>query len=784
MPAPRRPRPSPNRNPTPPPAVPLGQLVHEHEDRLRSLPGKPDKQTLRKLWQQLDTQHGQRPDYVLWRLLQDRGFPPAKRQDTADLMLRCLRSDVSAQWTAVPLLPDLLEQTSLPANKRDAITAAARQRTVPGKQALSPLAKAPHSSALFLWIARSLTESESPGLLADLAMALGKALPDWKLGKRPDLSFWTAESTAWPVTQSWFARQLAESIVRVVKCQVAGGFQLPTAEQASWQLTAWMLLRDSHTGGQGQGSTRQRETELLLDAAAIVRATGDHPQAARLTALALHLVPERMSDSLQQRCRVAAWHLMEAGLVSSTTSQPAFDELPFPGEPAASEAGKAAARQYLDEADPAQPFLVKEVAEAPEWAVLRQAGLSLQHPLAALSWIARKAQSYALKKQWDLLNATLQLAIRHGRLTTWGRLLPHLPPTADALLQYVATIRTSQRRMPFLRNALIWKDWTRHLRAAWGRLPESEAALDAEQAFLLHETLLDRETTLQRCLPANLRLESLRHWHSRHQPSRLVLTLADSLREFQHLEHQRQIELWSLASEWKERAALANQVWISLVLRGTPDQGRYSLIIQGPAGRVIEQERIRMPAPGVPTSNWQPLWERMVQITGQMGAETPAVVLALDEQLESESWLAGLQAAGMTLPVYLIPSWEWAFRVMREPAGASLPGERFKADQAPDSTPPSAPLPAGTALLTVGNKPADTRTRWNRASTEDAVSPPVQVRSLALGAYDCIISQGEVLRGEFKDDLIRLCLAQFTRQFETCGLGRFGLPQTAPQRTD
>lgn len=777
MPVPRRPRPSPNRNPTPAPAVPLGQIVHEHESKLLSLPGKPDKQTLRKHWQQLDTQHGQRPDYLLWRLLQDRGFPPAKRQDTADLMLRSLRSDLPAQWAAVSLLPDLLAQPSLPGNKRDAIVTAIRQRTTAGKQALSPLAKAPHSSALFLWIVRSLTAPDTASLLPDLALILGKALPEWKLGKKPDLGFWTAESSAWPVTQSWFVRQMAEAIVRVVKGQIAAPAQPPTAEQASWLLTAWRLLRDSHNAGQGQGSTRQREAELLLDAAALTRASGDPLHAARLTALALHLLPERMSETLQQRCRVAAWHLMEAGLVAGTTTQPAFDELPFPGEPAASEGGKAAAWQYLDEADPTRPFLLKEAAEAPEWQILRQAGLSLQHPLAALSWIARKAQSYALKKQWDLLNAALQLAIRHGRLTTWGRLLPHLPPSSDALLQYATALRASQRRMPFLRSSSLWQDWTRHLRAAWGRLPETAGGLDAEQTFLLHETLLDRETTLCRCLPASLRQESLRHWHSRHQPSRLILILADSFREFQHLEHQRQVELWSVASEWKERAALAHQIWISLVLRGTPDQGRYSLIAQGPSGQIIEQDRIRVSPADASTSSWQPLWKRVVEITEKLGAEISTVVLALDASLQSESLLADLQSAGMTPAVHGVPSWEWAFRVMREQPAVPPPGECFWPDPAVVPAEVPAPPPPGTAVLMAGVKPCDTRTRWNPAAIRGengSVLPPV--RSLALGAYDRIASQGEVMRGEFKDDLVRLSLAQNTRHFEIQGRNRFGLP--------
>lgn len=759
--APRRPRkPQPPARPAAP-TVPLGTVIQAHEQWLSSQPGKPARGALREHWQKLDAQHGPRLDYQIWRELTARDFPPPRRQDPLDLATRALKSpDAVIAWATLALLPDVLQSPALAASaKKEPLLQALQHRMSAGRQTLSPIAATPHATELLLWLARSFLKPGDSQLWPELEALLKAALPDWKLGRKPDLGFWEI-GHAWPITQAQLTRRLALAIHTLATHQLtaetgrAGGL-------APWHFTAWMLLRDARPA---HSPARGIELEILFGAAATARLAGDADQAARLTALALHLLPPQLPEPLQQRCRVAALTLMEAGLMAPPAWRVAFDDLPFPGDPPASEGGQAAARQFLDRDDPTHAQLLREVESDPDWAVLRQAGVVLHHPLGALSWIARKAQSYALKKQTDLLQSAAALATRHHRLTTLARLLPHLPASSERVLAYAQTLRQSQRRMPFLRDVEIWAEWTRALRTAWGRL-EPEAIADPEQLFLLHETLHDREVTLLRVLPLDLRILALRHLHSRKHPSPLVQALVADPRQMQQLEHQRQVELWSVAAEIRERPELAGSVWISLVMRGDAAQGRYSLIVQGPATRVIHQDKLRGQPGSATTLDWKPLIEVILRSVQTVNAEPNQIYFAADTTLGDQPWASLLREAGLSLPVHFIPSWEWTFRVGRESAAPSRPGEYLWPENTTASA-PGLPLPAGTCVLLPGSaEPAHAATRWHSSTPPEDDRPPLTLRSLQVGAHGRIASGLPVQRGGLKDDLVRLSLAQATRQF-------------------
>ncbi|MEN3939690.1 hypothetical protein WJU23_00225 [Prosthecobacter sp. SYSU 5D2] len=759
--APRRPRkPQPPARPAAP-TVPLGMVIQAHDQWLSSQPGKPARGSLREHWQKLDAQHGPRLDYQLWRELTARDFPPPRRQDPLDLATRAMKAqDAVIVWGTLALVPELLQSPALAASaKKEPLLQALQQRLGTGRQALAPIATAPHASALLLWLARSFLKPGEAALWSELETLLKTAQPDWKLGRKPDQGFWE-NGYVWPITQAQLTRRLALAIHTLVQHQMTTDTG-SASSLAAWHFTAWMLLRDARPA---HSPARGMELEILLGAAATARLAGDADQAARLTTLALHLLPPQLPEPLQQRCRVAALTLMEAGLMAPPAWRVAFDDLPFPGDPPASEGGQAAARQFLDRDDAANSQLMREVETDPDWAVLRQAGVVLHHPLGALSWIARKAQSYALKKQHDLLQSAAALATRYHRLTTLARLLPHLPASAERVLGYAQTLRQSQRRMPFLRDPEIWAEWTRALRAAWSKL-EPEAIVDPEQLFLLHETLHDREVTVLRVLPPELRSLALRHLHSRKHPSPLVQALVADPRQMQQLEHQRQVELWSVAAEIRERPELAGSVLISLVLRGEAAQGRYSLIVQGPATRVIHQDKLRGQSGNAAALDWKPLLEVILRSVQTVNAEPNQLYFAVDATLGEQPWAAWLREAGLSLPVSFIPSWEWAFRVGRESVGPARPGEYLWPENTTVSA-PVLPLPAGTCVLLPGStEPAHASTRWHSSTPPEDDRPPLTLRSLQVGAHARIVSGLPVIRGALKEDLVRLSLAQATRQF-------------------
>lgn len=727
-------------------------IVREFDQWRRGQPGKPSRGAIRDYWKQRDQKHGQRPDYLLWRQMLCAESPLERRHDPVELALRALRApDPLIHWAALSLVPSLLQAgPPLPAARREELVKALRARLGGAQRPPAPLPGAPHSCALIVWLCRAAAGEETAVLLKELHALLSTTQPDWKLGRSADLGFLRSE--CWlPVPPAQGVRWLAAAIARLIRQAAV------SPQAAAWHLTAWMLLRDARPP---QSAPRADELEMLLDAAGTARLAGDPHEAARLTALALHLLPPQAPEPLLQRCRAAAWTLAEAGLAAPPSLRVSLDDMAFPGDLPASEKGQEAARLYHDAADASRQSLAEEVAYDPDWQRLRDAGVVLHHPLAALAWIGRKAQSHVVKKQHELLNAANALATRHHCLSTTGRILAQAPVSPETVLAYAQTLRQSLRRMPLLRDAVVWQDWTANLRAAWGRL-EADAIHDPESVFLLHETLLDREVTTLRCLPMELRLQALRHLHSRRSPSALVQELESDPRQMQQIEHQRAVELWSIATEMRERPDQAHTVWVSLVLRGDAGAGRYSLLVQGAGGRVQVQGRLRSDKQ---TLDFKPLLHEMVTAVAKVCESPEWVLLALDDALKDQPWAALLHEAGLTVSLAFIPGWEWAFRVLREtPSLEAIPSETLLPEgaQAPAAFPAALPQ---TCVLLDGPATADAETRWTLVGNAPAPDARAQTRrSLSIGAFPRVISLGPLKSGPLSVDLARLSLAQSSR---------------------
>lgn len=621
--------------PAPKPAIsqtPLGQIAQEHEAWRRGLPGKPSRGALREYWRSRDALHGPRADYQLWRTWMCADCPPERRQDSLVLLSQALRSKDQAQVLATLTLAAgwLLQEEA------EASPALVEKVRLQLAEALPRMKKthADPATAWIIWLGTVAAGDRSESMCAIAQQLFKQVDPTWRPGRCPSLPTDDGFPAASRVMTRWVVTALRH---------------LPW--DAAGHQSIWRLQGNLRPAG---ALIRPLEWELLMRAASTARSSGQLADAARLTALGLHLLPDRSPHALRDRATVAAWFLAEQGITPPAAFAVSLDELIFPGEPATSEKGREAVRLYRDEADCFQNDLLMTVATDEDWQILQAAGVSLQHPLAALAWVGRRAQSYLMKKQTDVLRAAAKLCLRHGALSSLARIRAEFPDSAHALLELARGLRESQRRMPLLRD---WQEWQRVamcLRAAWAKLGDAaEFSREEESLFLLHEMLLDQQTTLQHCLPENLRaLQSEASGETR-RPSALIRALNEEPKLMRCLEHQRAVELWSISAELRERTELADCAWISVVTYGSSEaqRTRVSWILQTAAGRRIGHGKLRS------DEDKTMLVQALIASSRELcPAEPRRIILASDVDLLG--WPDDLS-------ITKVASWEAAFRDMR-----------------------------------------------------------------------------------------------------------------------
>ncbi len=610
-----------------PPAFALRLLVAECEAALAALGERPESGVAREFWRGWDARHGGRADFVLWRRVRGAAVFRGRLTEVVEPALRALRGDeVECRWAALSLLP------AIPLEARSGALTEAVRAALRGE---SP-ANASLSVAWVRWLAGAWLGNEAGATLEQGRALFEKLSPGWKAGRALDLSALGSENWL-PVDLSLARRWSASALSRLVR---EGGME----KAGAWTLTAWQLLRDARPAHAGAGAA---EVEMLLNAAGWARAEGQGLESVRLAVLALHLAPERLSDRLLRRCRVAAWAVAEAGLRVPERWQARLETMPFPGDPPQSERGREAALLFEDAEDPACAVLEKEVAVDADWQVLRDAGMATHHPLPMLAWVARKAQAHAVKKQHDLLSAAARLALRHQCLVSAGKLLAVRPGEAALVLELARHWRASWRQMPVLRDEAAWSEATALLRAAWGRL-DLEAFTDEETLFFLHETLCDRAQTTRLRLPEALQVEA---------GSQVALALRSDPRLLSSLEHQRAVELWEVR-EMARREDLSGVVWASVACAGEPGSGRFSLLMAGKNGLCARRMRLER----AESAAWMPALLQAIADGAREVAGTGSPerwLLTLDSVLPATGWSVFAGAL-------LTPSWESAFRLLRE----------------------------------------------------------------------------------------------------------------------
>lgn len=738
-------RSQPNRNRTAPPRapfLPLGEIAAA----LRIPPdiegAKPDRKVRAEVWRQSDKTQGERPDYLLWRHTLCRECPPDKRRDPLELALNALRAnDPQIQWASVALVCAALLQKGGRFQLRDEELAKVRSALQVRLATINPApTHSPHSAALVRWWADvSLGQRQSS--IDQLQAVIADMNPGWRLGRPFSLALQNAELLL-PIRPSLVASTTAKCLRAVLEDQPA---------LAEWKLVVWQWLLASRRAGQ---LPDEEEVMALLDAAQSSRLAGDRVQCARLLALGVQLAPGvvRPSAVAVQRFKSAAWMLAEAGLELPEAYRVSLEELPFPGDPPSTPAGQETALLFVDAADVSLAPLLQEVSEDSGWKQIAEAGQALHHPLAALAWMGKRAQSIAMKKSPAVLDTAARLALKHGCLGSVGRLIQECP-SAELTLDYARAMRESIRRMPFLRDSGAWPQWTALLRLVWGKL-EANAVSDAESLFLLHETMADRPTTAVRSLPQDLRMLTLRHPFGR-RPSRLTLALAEDPSLMRSLEHQRALEHWSLASDARTRPELAKTAWISVVTRGEPAGGKYSLLAIGPAGQVSRCDRLALSKTDRDEMRHAMLAKVIAQAAAEVAPDAEWLLIAQDDTLTGVHWQELMRLEGLCSVPVLIPSWEWASRVLIKAAAE-------KSDVAPEvltsgeSVQSSAEVDAFTerhpsACVLFSEAAVSAATKWAAGT--------VQRRSTHIGLHPLVVATAPC------GDLVRSCLAQSTLLF-------------------
>jgi hypothetical protein len=175
----------------------------------------------------------------------------------------------------------------------------------------------------------------------------------------------------------------------------------------------------------------------------------------------------------------------------------------------------------------------------------------------------------------------------------------------------------------------------------------------------------------------------------------------------------------------------------------------------------MKQGRLRAAAAGEsPDSNT--LIQEIAQAIQQLGTSPEWLLLAADRGLTDLAWQSQFIQAGLSARVCFIPSWEWAFRVIRDKDTAK---EVFFEALVPEATTVQfAPMTITgpmiqACLLLPGRDGADASTRWSVCGRPE--SDETTRRSLSIGWHPMIFSEGLLYPGSFDEDLTRLSLAQF-----------------------
>ncbi len=591
---------------------PLLEILQRHEQWLLDKGSAPTPQALREYWLAEDQRIGPRPDYLLWRIWNVDGV----RLKGPAMQETLLWRQGLAQGYSGPLLA-MAAARALEA--RDAAPREAMQKL---------LLAAPLQPGAVGWL---MEVALGRGSLQSLREAVLREHPSWRVGEALPMSVHA------PVVPRWWRRWMIAALRALV------------GQDPEWLCTLWQTQLQSLWPGQ---TMRWTHWETLLDWGSALRLAGRNDEAGRVFWLALQVLPPRAPQALLQRARAQSWFVAESAMSLPEGLCCEEASLIFPGEPPNTALGEQAQQLYRDERDAFQNWLQAVAAMDEAWRPLRDAALVLHHPQAALAWLSRRAQAQATKGQHALLQAAAQLCLKHGLLASMARIGQWSCSNKALLLQWAQACRRAQQWMPFGRDWKAWEQQAAALRRAWCRLLDEPTSWEEEELFVLQELLLNRAATLGEALP-----EGARPWMEAQDPRSLAQHLKEHWRLTSALEKQRQLEWWSLHSQWRRRPQAEHQAWLSVVSIGEEKSGRRHWLLQTPKRRLHGRFR------AVDAASWQMQLAQWWELLTQDVPELQCLWLATDSKLDS--WP---QADGL---IQQVASWEALFRQQRMGSGPS-----------------------------------------------------------------------------------------------------------------
>jgi hypothetical protein len=630
--------------------APLAQISQQYESWFRAQEKPVPASAQIAFWREQDQLHGQQAEYRLWRSVVQGQWQLPKRVDGVKLVLELLNSRaVEQRWLAVVFFSSLPFSAEL-------------QNQLQPLLAKMPAAQT-RAQELMLWLAQVKVRAAAPEhLLEVLQNWLQREMPEWQLSKSLHAFFKIHSLPSW-LPQRMAYRWLAEALTALVHQQRTTTEPMEM-NLVHWHECAWRLLRQARPA---ELTPRHAEVEMLLDVASSQSLAGKHEMALRLNTLALHFLHPQAPEPLKQRCRARAWSLAEAGVQLPRLCRVELEKMPFPGEAPQSPAGKEQALLFRDAGDVALTRLIElEVKENPDWQLLQASGISLHHPRAALAWVAKRAQSYAVKKQLDVLRAAVRLCQQQGCLWSWAQIRAAFPDSMQAVLEFAQAWRALWRQQPLMLCRTAWQGFQRQLNMAWSRLDDE---LDEEVRFLLHELLTEDLQSPSQRLPEPWSDLLAAHGTNK-PPSPLLLALEEEPRGFSCLEHQRTAEWWSIHQALRDGAALANTCWLSLVFREVPTGVRYSGLFMTSGQRLHLTGQCTLEQLADATGPLaQELEKRLAEAreaaAADGGSELQHITVAGDAA--ARTWLADSLAIQLLngLHVTVTPTWEQAFRSWR-----------------------------------------------------------------------------------------------------------------------
>jgi len=504
------------------------------------------------LWELLDQQFGNRPDYRLWRIVarplflsvQAKQWPPLP-----DIVQDALGSQESQiVWGAMAVLSGLLTSKSkrgafFPTEELRGLVATQCERRI--LASLAPLAGAEVGCALvevLTWSAiqqvqhesgRRFTLAETASLFDRLEASIGKADPNWRPGQilrigdlleREQasgrvLAPYNPVELQVRIAEALFKMRAAASGVRQMQLLDGTGDEVlrraALLALSSWRFTRSVRIgeekfqRDNPTYDAAYEITSLREAEMvaLKTFGQSLGDAGNYLDASFVAWLLLTTTPNVLLDKREFR-RIGtqlSGSIRSAGLkVPARFARPKEENTPYwERELRASSNGHDGTEESTgvasDKATTARRAnlrLNRELRRDYRWVAIQGVNDYLPcDPFAALGRIVNRRGELA--ENTGVLRAAFGLCLKYGRLREASQVAECLQLSRQELLDFTHSVKRASQLNLLAVDQQRHAQWHKVLRQNWSKL-STPASLDGDDLLALHEVLVGRYPSILR----------------------------------------------------------------------------------------------------------------------------------------------------------------------------------------------------------------------------------------------------------------------------------------------